>query len=272
MLRSQGIPAQFVLGFRGCESVGDGNYENRQSQAHTWVEAIIYRSPPKQLLPLRAGEPPPSHPVSQHWLSLDPTPGGTAESESGQSNWIENAYTRIENFFRVFVLGYDANTSRRLLDPIVNGIEDLWDDLAAGRVTASVAGVGGCALLVPIGLVMRRRLRRAATHSPVEMARNSIKQVLPVYQELLDLLADHGLTPGPGRTHEFARDAGKLLSQSQALALAALPARMADAYYRVRFGGQTLPESETKELEAAVKQLAEVLSAIHFRAPTDETT
>ena len=41
MLRSVGIPAQFVLGFKGCDPEDDGKYVVRQEHAHAWVEALI---------------------------------------------------------------------------------------------------------------------------------------------------------------------------------------------------------------------------------------
>ncbi len=41
ILRSQGIPARFVIGFKGFETQGQGKYVVRQSQAHAWVEALI---------------------------------------------------------------------------------------------------------------------------------------------------------------------------------------------------------------------------------------
>src|SRR5207248_9605264 len=37
-LRSLHIPCQVVLGFQGCEDLGDGTHEVRQNQAHSWVE------------------------------------------------------------------------------------------------------------------------------------------------------------------------------------------------------------------------------------------
>lgn len=79
MLRSQGIAAQLVTGYRGCESHGNGRYDVRQSHAHAWVEALIYRSPPAQLLPPLPDDASPKLTEAQHWLSLDPTPGGGPE-------------------------------------------------------------------------------------------------------------------------------------------------------------------------------------------------
>src|SRR5262249_59177878 len=46
MLRSLGIPARIVKGFRGADALGDGTYAVRQSHAHSWVEVLLRRSVP----------------------------------------------------------------------------------------------------------------------------------------------------------------------------------------------------------------------------------
>jgi len=65
MLRSQGIPAALVHGFKGHESLGDGTYHVRQDQAHTWATALVSR-------PDAGGG------RVWHWLSLDPSPAGSS--------------------------------------------------------------------------------------------------------------------------------------------------------------------------------------------------
>ena len=66
MLRSQGIPARMVIGFKGGEwNAAGGYYQVRQLHAHTWVEAYLepehYRS--------RDGD----ESETGWWLTLDPT-------------------------------------------------------------------------------------------------------------------------------------------------------------------------------------------------------
>src|SRR5262249_6168801 len=41
MLRTQGIPSQMVVGYRGSESRGDGWYDVREDHAHAWAEVLI---------------------------------------------------------------------------------------------------------------------------------------------------------------------------------------------------------------------------------------
>ena len=72
LLRTHGVPARVVKGYRGAEYEGDGNYLVRQSHAHAWVEALV---------PAR-GE----GPLTFEWLSLDPTPDGEGP-RSGSRRW-----------------------------------------------------------------------------------------------------------------------------------------------------------------------------------------
>ena len=44
MLRSVGIPARVVKGYRGCDHLGDGEYVVRHSHAHAWVEILVLHS------------------------------------------------------------------------------------------------------------------------------------------------------------------------------------------------------------------------------------
>ena len=269
MLRSQGIPAQLVLGFRGCEPLGDGRYEVRQYHAHAWVETIVDRSPPTQLLPLRLGESPPIYPTMQHWLSLDPTPAGSPEKDekNGLSEWLEEALSRGENFFRNFVLGYDAAARQRTVDAIVNGFEEFGENLMAGEITWPIGIVGGCVLLIPAGTLIRGRLRRRRLRTQERAAQRELDRILPFHGKLLELLARHGLAPRTGQTaREFADAVATELSATPAAPVADVPSQLADAYYRARFGGTMPTEVELQDLDKALNRLGGVLTATRFQA------
>ena len=79
MLRSEGIPARMVAGYRGVDNQGDGIYHVRQSHAHAWVEALVER-------------PGPDGRLEHRWLTLDPTPGDDAEARrfQGLAHWWRN--------------------------------------------------------------------------------------------------------------------------------------------------------------------------------------
>ncbi|MCG1003522.1 MULTISPECIES: transglutaminase domain-containing protein [Halobacterium] len=59
MLRSQDVPARYVVGYAGGEYVGDGRYLVRGADAHAWVEVYF---------------------EDIGWVRFDPTPGDARES------------------------------------------------------------------------------------------------------------------------------------------------------------------------------------------------
>lgn len=72
-LRSLGIPARVVKGFRGLEEKDEGIYAVRNYHAHSWVEALVPRRDPGLAAGNRRG-------MAWEWLVLDPTPP-TADPE-----------------------------------------------------------------------------------------------------------------------------------------------------------------------------------------------
>ena len=80
MLRSQGIPAVMVLGFKGCETTEEpGRYIVREEFAHAWVEALIEEYEPLPWWGIRR---------TSRWLSLDPTPSGGGANSSDEG-WVQ---------------------------------------------------------------------------------------------------------------------------------------------------------------------------------------
>lgn len=271
MLRSQGIPAQFVLGYRGCEPQGGGIYLVRQNHSHAWVEAIVHRSPPAQVLPLRPGEAPFPAPEAQHWLSLDPTPGGAPEKDEidSFSKWLESTLARGQSFFKSFILGYDATARQKAFESISDRFEEFGEDLLAGKITWPIAIVGGCIFLIPAALLARRRWRGARDMTPEQATQRKLARVTPFHGRLLALLALHGMTPKTGQTaREFAAEARTQLARSVAHAEAIVPLQIAEAYYRVRFGDLAATDAELRELDESLNRLAD---ALRSRSPGETT-
>jgi hypothetical protein len=82
------------------------------------------------------------------------------------------------------------------------------------------------------------------------------------YQRLLLLLERHArLAALPGQTpREFAATAGEVLRRHAATAgLADLPRRLADVWYRVRFGDEVIGEEERQALDARLDELEAAL-------------
>jgi transglutaminase-like putative cysteine protease len=247
MLRSLGIPARIVRGFRGCESRGDGTYIVRNSGAHAWVEALIERNDSDGRKP-------------QHWLALDPTPIADAPPTPPFSlaKWWENCTNFASEFWRLFVAEYGSEEQTALAN-------ELWSKVSPGGLSPGVAKAFPIwlrmllpAAIVALGayLLVRRRRHRAA-------ALPGKSPTIAFYARFLDLLARHArLRPAPGQTpREFGTAASRLLSSWEATAaLSDLPSLVAALFYRVRFGGKPLAEEERSTIDHRLDDLARALA------------
>jgi transglutaminase-like putative cysteine protease len=226
MLRSQGIPAQVVNGYRGAESQGGGVYVIRHRDAHSWVEALVEA---------RAA----SHPYD--WLTLDPTPEGDAPPPRRFSllRWLMEHLRDGQDLWKDLVLNYDADHQA-----------DMWDALA-GRPLALGGAVATAA--VAAWLLLRRGWpgRRKRTETAWSF-----------YPRMVELLTRHArLQPQPAQTpREFGEAArAALLGRPAAASLADLPGRVTDLFYRVRFGDLPLGDEEARVVRAELDQLAVAL-------------
>jgi hypothetical protein len=114
--------------------------------------------------------------------------------------------------------------------------------------------------LYKVGVRIWRRLYRQTRAGPDE------KRPPPAvlfYQRLEAALRPLGLERGRSQTQaEFAIVAGGVLADSpQTLALASMPRRVAEAFYRVRFGRRTLDDHEAQAVEQAVTQLESAVAS-----------
>lgn len=241
LLRSQGIPAVVVLGFKGCEHVGGGRYVIRQEHAHAWVEALISRP----VDPDRPPGPGARRPARLwHWVSLDPAPtaGRRGTDEAGRSDdllsWGRSAFER-------YVTSYTEQERERA----IRGAADaLTSPAFLGTVGGAVAAIG-C-------LIVGWRWRRATPRPAPPSGR--------WFDRLLSLLAAHGFTPRPGETaREFAADtAATLRGRPATAAVAAVPVEWGEAYYQTRFGGVPLLPDRRADLDDRLEQLRRALSEL----------
>lgn len=156
-LRSAGVPAVVVNGFRGAEWMDDGEYMLvRRRNAHSWVE--VY------------------HPDLGGWLPLDPTPG--LEYRPGLAARLTEAFQRSVDGFRLWwldrVVEYDLDTQAQAVEAArrVGGGFDgklrSWSrelqEFVAGVSRGLLAGLAVAGLLLAgmlIGHLWRRRRRTA---------------------------------------------------------------------------------------------------------------
>jgi hypothetical protein len=93
MLRTQGIPARMITGFRTGEFNDlSGQYVVRASNAHAWVEAYF---------------------PGYGWISFDPTPGGALPTRSGWSHLLLYL-DAASSFWREWIINYDVAHQRTL--------------------------------------------------------------------------------------------------------------------------------------------------------------
>lgn len=248
MLRSCGIPARIVVGFRGAESESnDGRYVVRESAAHSWVEALVYH-------------PDENGTLHEHWLSLDPTPSSDA-AESGKTLWSGGWQGLIaggEMAWRGFIVDYNSERQAEAVEPLVIGLRKLAR--RAKRLPGELRLWLACALvaLAGAGLLWRRWRPRW----PAWATRNRCE--VPCYDRLLALLARHlRLTPLPTQTpREFALAASTSLRAGADTALFAdVPVVLADLLYRVRYGQVPLQDREHADAERRVHALGLCLAS-----------
>jgi hypothetical protein len=236
MLRSQGIPCVYVLGFKGCEHTEGGKYLVRQEHAHAWVEALV----PK------AGEPyDPNEPLKNvhHWVTLDPTPGGQ-DAVAAERAWWTQANSWIQTRFQEYVKDYTPEQRRKA---IAGFIEQL-----SQPVSLAIIGFGG--ILLVGGRYGLRRLQRPPvdTLPPAETSR--------WFTELITLLAAHGVVPAHGDTLlEFANSATGALRERGLVEVAGVPLAWVQAYYQDRFGGMPPSDARLAELENQLDLLRQAL-------------
>ncbi|HUR52960.1 MAG TPA: transglutaminaseTgpA domain-containing protein, partial [Gemmataceae bacterium] len=208
MLRSQGIPAVFVLGFKGGENLDGGNYAVRQEHAHAWVEVFIPRH-------VKGG------PRLWHWLTLDPTPsGGGDANQAAAGGWWNRNLTRLRSAFQNYVLNYTPEQRQAATRAAVAWLTR----------PDTLIGLAGVVVALVAVRKYRRRPRAVAEDRP---------EVAAWFGQLMKLLAARGYSPGPGETPlEFATTvADALRRRPAASAVADVPLEWVEAYYLARFGG-----------------------------------
>ena len=160
MLRTLGVPARIVNGFRGGEFNDlTGSYLVRARDAHSWVEAYI---------------------PGYGWTTFDPTPAGLGYAH-GRWSRLQLYLDAASEFWREWVVNYDSIHQRTLEDSAGAHSRALWEGqrrwlraqyallLARARVAQRsflrepsrwAFGFGGGAMIL-ILLANARRLKRA---------------------------------------------------------------------------------------------------------------
>lgn len=279
MLRSQGLPARMVVGYRGSDYNELGNfYLVRQRNAHAWVE--VY---------LRPDQIPEHEPTGGDvgaagaWLRLDPTPGQDSASQQPYWSRARDWLDYFDSLWTDYVVGLNQKKQqdtiyRALSPPDVpasawlqpESLQETFRTVAAwlgihigkdGKAGWSVifdwrAALTAAVLTIIVLLLSRvaRWLLPRIDWSPLWFWRRppGHRSVVAFYNRLEDLLAKRGSVRRLAETpREYVDRALRELSLSQGDALH----RIVAMFYRVRFGGVKLEESDSVAIEQALSTL-----------------
>ncbi|HTN75230.1 MAG TPA: DUF3488 and transglutaminase-like domain-containing protein, partial [Pirellulaceae bacterium] len=292
MLRSQGIPARMVVGFKGGDhNVVGGYYLVRQLHAHAWVEAYLEpdqipeNSLPPQLLDGKGA-----------WMRLDATPaygdplelsmGVTMLSQLGdamdyaQLLWDDyvlglNSERQKQNIYTPLAqqateaLGkvFEPDSMQTAINSTMKALGFEFDEDSAQHWFSWRAGLTTIVLCSALVLLYQllAPLTRWLWHYWQRQhgsAASRQRQVVEFYARLETLLAQIDIRRQACETQrEFATNAARGLTAltPEGGQLAALPQQIVEAFYRVRFGEAPLNESQSQAIETSLGSLAQLV-------------
>lgn len=261
MLRSAGIPARLISGYKGGNyDANSGVLHVQQRHAHAWCEAWI---------------------DNRYWVTLDATPYDerTASVESIASNrsvwsdmraqltgiWSENVVNisleqQEETIYRPI---------RELIQAAGRALKEFWESPRQGLTTflqvlidprrwLSPAGAGTLFLVVSTIWLLRRLWKRVRWRG---WGRNVVEDrsqhLVEFYERFTRLMQTVNLQRSESQTQqEFAREASVVLEpRLQMAGLACGPTEITDLFYKVRFGAVTLPENEISRVDELLTSL-----------------
>ena len=285
MLRSVGIGARVIIGFKTEALDYNASCTIRQSDAHSWVEVYV----PLEALP---------HQTTgryafwwQHggWLRLDPTPASRDDTIMMALSMQWTDWNRfVQSFWNEFVLNMNQNQQMYLVYAplyqaghyIVYRVFNLefWQEFLADMVLYYMSFFtdtsqekqrrmwDGYYLIPPfvilglLGLafwqlysILRRSNRKRTT---AEMRR---RITIEFYLRMERMLSKIGLTRHPSLTPlEFARRTSFM----------PLMLPIVEAFYRVRFDNAVLTEEESKSILATLEQLEQTITPLRKKDDT----
>lgn len=239
MLRSEGIPARVVSGYRGGDwSEPDGAYVVRASMAHLWVEVFF---------------------PEYGWVVFDPSPRTALDDISTMGSvrrWISWIGLRSKMFWYQQVIGFDRTTQieqlRELSLNFVQWFQALDDPTTeTAAAPAPYAGLpwrgilGGAIILMLLSVLWRRdRSRRVHRRLTADQSR-----AVHLYRQVGRALASHGLRVEGKTAEELWRDAARIPGIDLATIREVL-----DIYLASRFGARTLESKKYRALKRRIRQ------------------
>lgn len=291
MLRSQGIPARMIVGYKCDEFNPLGKYfQVRQLHAHTWVEVYVA---PDQIPPgVVQRDDEKEEWANGAWYRLDPTPGADAGEQGAVGQVMANAARGVdllEYIWKYYVMEMDRFRQRQAVyQPVADAIKNAyqrvtslqwWKETLLGLLRAldpANWNVGhwlswrGLVTVLLLGLtlwIVRRFARflvrqgRRWRDARRRLAARAARAHVPFYRRFQNWAAGRGWHRADGQTHrEFARSVAlRLTETSDGDNLAELPETITEAFYRVRFGQHPLDKTCHEEVEQALDRLEKSL-------------
>lgn len=250
MLRTIGIPARIVIGYRGAEwnDLG-GFFTVRQYHAHAWVEALV-------------GEERLADGTTQlRWQVLDATPFTTARHNDDS---FTTPITFARFLWEFFILDFAGQAQRnKLMSQLQNTplgkFFAWWYSLSNLQAILVLAGM----LMVLAGLIWLlvrwRRYRKLKKLNRLNHAEVSI----PFYARFLQWAQSQGWNKARHQTpSEFAAVVQHKLQQAKVEdSISQIPASLVPPYYAVRFGGKALNTEDSNTLDDQLNTLQTCLKS-----------
>ena len=283
MLRTRGIPARMVVGFKCDEWNRVGRFfQVRELHAHTWVEAYMEpgQVPPHLLPESWRGKRP-----AGGWLRLDPTPAAPPPATVNTLlDALGNSFDWLNLVWANYVIEMDRPLQQEsIYDPLANAIKEArrrlidpnWWRAAFNNIGNALGTglrnliLGLAAVVVVVVLVIGYQVSRILVHGHLwRFARRSdpatrrTRTKVDFYRRLEAVLARFGVTRSASQTQrEFARQAAVKIASTPHRQLAELPGQVVEAFYRVRFGGTPLDVPQAEAVEQALKQLKQAVAS-----------
>lgn len=277
-LRSRGIPARLVVGYRTDEYNGLGeHYIVRQSHAHAWVEVLLNPQQVPSAATLVAQ--PSTGPIL---VRFDPTPG-SSNTQQAQAGRGSHLYDFAQSLWNNYVLDMNGQRQteglfgeggemgiRASYQRMIREIQDFFRELNANQLGGGelsgrelfswrAALLGVVAMIVLFGVYQLGLLRWFRFPKWIKPAREyqSESSKIVFFQQMCDLLRLHlRLQRPPGQTPQEFAEGAVVQANARNLNIASPIEELTRYFYRVRYSKNCqLSSSESDSVEQSLVRL-----------------